>query len=444
MALEIPKSIHFIGIGGIGISALAKFLHAQGVRVSGSDMCEGCVTKELKAMGIPICIPHAKESINCQDLVIHSAIIKPDNIEVMEAKKKGIAVLSRKEALSLILKDKQVYAVAGAHGKSTTTAILSAILQESSALIGAESKEFGSNTRTLKTNKVVFEADESDKSFLECNPYCAIVTNAEPEHMETYGHNLEVFYQAYRDFLELAKYRVINAEDEFLKTLQCECVRLYPSKDIENIEYFLKDGEPKTRFRLKNSGKDLGIFEVYGLGEHIALDAALAILAALECMEVEQIRQNIQNFCGIKKRFDILSKGKCLIVDDYAHHPTEIKATLKSLKKYQELTQYQQICGIWQPHKYSRILDNLEEFVECFSGIDRLVILPVYAVGEAKKEINFSKLFAKYQPTFADFVKREGDSLVLYCNGVEIDRIESGIAVGFNAGDLTYQLRGGF
>ncbi len=444
MALAIPKSIHFIGIGGIGISALAKFLHAQGVRVSGSDMCEGCVTKELREMGIPISIPHSKEAITNQDLVIHSAIIKSDNIEVQEAKSKGILVLSRKEALPMVLRDKRVYAVAGAHGKSTTTAILSAILQDSSALIGAESKEFGSNARALKTNKVVFESDESDKSFLKCNPYCAIVTNAEPEHMETYGHDLEAFYQAYREFLELAKYRIINAEDEFLGTLKLECVRLYPSKDISEIQYLLKNGIPKTQFRLQNGSKDLGFFEVYGLGEHIALDASLAILAALECMELEEIRQNIQNFCGIKKRFDVLNSGKCVIIDDYAHHPTEIKATLKSLKKYQELTNQQSLCGIWQPHKYSRVLDNLEEFVGCFSGIDRLVILPVYAAGEAKREIDFPTLFARYEPTFADFIKREGDCLVLYCNGEEIDRIESGIVAGFNAGDLTYQLRGGF
>lgn len=444
MALEIPKSIHFIGIGGIGISALAKFLHAQGVRVSGSDMCEGCVTKELRGMGIPISIPHSKDAIKNQDLVIHSAIIKPGNIEVQEAKGRGIPVLSRKEALPLVLRDKRVYAVAGAHGKSTTTAILSAILQDCSALIGAESKEFGSNTRALKTDKVVFEADESDKSFLECNPYCAIVTNAEPEHMETYGHDLEAFYRAYREFLELAKYRVINAEDEFLGGLKLECVRLYPSKDISEVEYLLKNGAPKTRFRLQNSGKDLGIFEVYGLGEHIALDASLAILAALECRELEEIRKNIQNFCGIKKRFDVLNSGECVIIDDYAHHPTEIKATLKSLKKYQELTNQQSLCGIWQPHKYSRVLDNLEEFVECFSGVDRLVILPVYTAGEAKKEIDFPVLFAKYKPIFADFVKREGEALALYRDGAEIDRIESGIVAGFNAGDLTYQLRGGF
>ena len=135
----------------------------------------------------------------------------------------------------------------------------------------------------------------------------------------------------------MAQYRIINAEDAFLAKVDLECVRLYPSKDISEIEYFLDNNNPKTRFRLKNNHRDLGVFEVYGLGEHIALDASLAILAALECMELEEIRQNIQKFCGIKKRFDILSDDECVIIDDYAHHPTEIAATLKSLRKYQEL-----------------------------------------------------------------------------------------------------------
>ncbi|OCR16228.1 UDP-N-acetylmuramate--L-alanine ligase [Helicobacter pullorum] len=442
MALKSFGSVHFIGIGGIGISALAKFLFAQGIKISGSDMAEGCITKELQSMGILIHIPHCKEAIKNPDLVIHSAIIKDSNIEVQEAKKKGIPVLSRKEALPLILANKQVYAVAGAHGKSTTTAILSAILQDCSALIGAESKEFGSNTRALKSEKIVFEADESDKSFLECNPYCAIVTNAEPEHMETYGHNLDKFYQAYKDFLALAQYRIINAEDAFLAKVDLECVRLYPSKDISEIEYFLDNNNPKTRFRLKNNHRDLGVFEVYGLGEHIALDASLAILAALECMELEEIRQNIQKFCGIKKRFDILSDDECVIIDDYAHHPTEIAATLKSLRKYQELIGKSSLRVIWQPHKYSRVRDNLKEFVECFEGVDKLVILPVYAAGEAKVEIDFRNLFAKYNPIFADFVKREKDSLGIYQGAQRIAKIKDGIIVGFNAGNLTYQLRG--
>lgn len=439
------KRIHFIGIGGIGISALAKFLRAQGVEISGSDVAEGSVTKELKAMGIKVSIPHTKEAICGQDLVIHSAIIKEDNIEVQEARAQNIPVLSRKESLKMILGNKEVFAVAGAHGKSTTTAILSAILKDASALIGAESKEFKSNTRALSGNRVVFEADESDKSFLESNPTCAIVTNVEPEHMETYEHDLAQLYQAYESFLHLAKIRIINAEDSFLGALDglSNVCRFYPSKDLRNVHYIVEDGMPKTQFTLVNNGKDYGAFSVYGLGEHVAIDAALAILAASQILPLNEIRKNIQNYCGIKKRFDILTEGECVIIDDYAHHPTEIAITLKALKKYQELMGAKQLVAIWQPHKYSRIKDNLEGFISCFEGVDSLVILPVYAAGEDAIAMDFTKLFARYNPIFADDVEREGNSLCLFKNGKKIVCLEKGILVGFNAGNLTYALRGG-
>lgn len=444
--MALDKKIHFIGIGGIGISALAKFLLAQGAKVSGSDVVEGCITKELKAMGIKVSIPHTKEAICGQDLVIHSAIIKPDNIEVQEAHKQGIPVLSRKESLKMILGDKEVFAVAGAHGKSTTTAILSAILKDASALIGAESKEFHSNTRALSGNRVVFEADESDKSFLECNPTCAIVTNAEPEHMETYAHDLAQFHKAYEDFLRFSKICVINAEDSFLSSLGDLgniCIRFYPSKDLSEISYLVENGIPKTQFRLRCEGKDYGKFSVYGLGEHIAIDASLAILAAAQILPLNTIQNNIQDYCGIKKRFDILSYDKCVIIDDYAHHPTEITATLKSLKKYQELTCIKPLTAIWQPHKYSRIADNLQGFINCFEGVDKLIILPVYAVGESAIPIDFQKLFAKYQPIFADSIVRQENTLLLMKEHQTIGRLENGIVVGFNAGNLTYALRGG-
>lgn len=440
------KRIHFIGIGGIGISALAKFLHAQGVDISGSDVMEGSVTKELKDMGVKVTIPHAKEAICGQDLVIHSAIIKADNIEVQEAHAQNIPVLSRKESLKMILANREVFAVAGAHGKSTTTAILSAILRDASALIGAESKEFKSNARALSGKRVVFEADESDKSFLECNPTCAIVTNAEPEHMETYGHDLAQFYGAYESFLRLAKICIINAEDPFLAGLQDlgnDCLRFYPSKDVKNIQFLVENGIPKTQFHLTHQGKDYGDFSVYGLGEHIVTDAALAILAASLILPLNEIRKNIQNYCGIKKRFDILTQGECVIIDDYAHHPTEITATLKALKKYQELTKMKRLVAIWQPHKYSRIKDNLEGFMQCFKGVDSLVILPVYAAGEDEICMDFSHLFAHYSPIFADSLRRVGNSLCLFKGESQIACLEDGILVGFNAGNLTYALRGG-
>lgn len=429
--------IHFIGIGGIGISGLAKFMLAQGHEVSGSDISETAITRRLEELGMQLTIPHDASAITDQDLVVHSAIIRPDNVEVVAANEKNIEVLARREALPMIVKDKKVYAVCGAHGKSTTTAILSSVM-EGSAIIGAESKEFGDNVRSSDCDVLLFEADESDGSFLNSNPYCAIVPNAEPEHMEYYDYNFDRFYDAYRSFIDLAKLRVINAEDPFLSTLDCEAIRLYPSKDIKSIEYVLINDEPHTRFELL----DMGIFEVWGFGEHIAIDAALAVLAAIQSEDIETVRAKLLNFKGIKKRFDIINKENSILIDDYGHHPTEIKATLGSVKAYADLMGIDKITAIWQPHKYSRTIDNLDAFINCFEGASDLIILPVWAAGEAKRAIDFEKDFERYSPLMADSVKRSANDLDIMKDDKVLKSLDKGLIVGFGAGDITYQLRG--
>lgn len=438
MPKTTQKFIHFIGIGGIGVSALARFANFNGHKISGSDIKESVLTKKLENEGIKVTVPHAKEAITSQDLVIYSAAIKPDNVELVEAKLKNIKTLSRKEALKVILADMKNFCVCGAHGKSTTTAILTAILQNS-ALIGAESKEFDSNFRFVGES-LSFEADESDSSFLNSNPYCAVVTNAEPEHMEHYDYDLDKFHKAYIDFLNMAKIRVINAEDEFLSTLESmEATRLYPSSDIRNIEFELIDGEPFTKFSLL----DLGEFEIWGFGDHIAIDASLAILAALNEIGVEQIRKNIRNYRGIKKRFDVLqADDKFVLIDDYAHHPTEVEATMQSVELYKTLKNFDKTIAIWQPHKYSRTVANLEHFQRCFVGCDELVILPVWAAGETKIDLNFEELFGRYNLTLADKIKANDGKISLVKDDKIVRIFEDGLIVGFGAGDITYQLRG--
>jgi len=398
-------------------------MHFKGHEISGSDIADSVITKKLRKMGIKITVPHCSSAITNQDLVIHSAIISPDNPEIVQAKAKDIEVLARREALHKILDDSKVYSVAGAHGKSTTTAILSAIM-DGSTIIGAESKAFGSNVRyNSKTDVMLFEADESDGSFINSNPHCAIVINAEPEHMEYYDYNYERFYDSYKTFIKSAPCRVLNAEDPFLSKLtdEIQAKWLYPSKDITNIEYILIDDEPHTRFTLKN----LGNFDVWGFGKHIALDASLAILAANESMDIEDIRNNILTFKGIKKRFDIVGAQKgSVIIDDYGHHPTEIKATFESVKEYASLKGFDKITAIWQPHKYSRTIDNLEEFIKCFEGVQELIILPVWSAGESLREINFKEKFKRYN------LKEN------------LKTLDKGLIIGFGAGDITYQIRG--
>ena len=433
--------IHFIGIGGIGISGLAQYMHFKGHEVSGSDIKETIITKKLRDMGIAITVPHAAKAITDQDLVVHSAIISPDNPEVVAAKAKGIEVLARREALPKILDDKKVYAVAGAHGKSTTSAILASIM-EGSAIIGAESKAFGSNVRyDEKSDLMLFEADESDGSFVNTNPYCAIVINAEPEHMEYYDYNYELFYDTYKTFINLAPLKVLNAEDPFLSTLvdTVDAKWLYPSKDIKNIEFVLINNEPHTRFTFR----DFGSFDVWGFGKHIAIDAALAILAAHESMDIEEIRKNLLTFKGIKKRFDIVGfESDSVIIDDYGHHPTEIKATFESVKEYAHLKGFEKITAIWQPHKYSRTIDNLDEFIKCFDGAAELIILPVWSAGEAPREINFQESFKEYNLTMADKISRTNNTIKVIKDNKDLETLDKGLIIGFGAGDITYQIRG--
>ncbi|WP_199769975.1 UDP-N-acetylmuramate--L-alanine ligase [Helicobacter bizzozeronii] len=432
--------IHLIGIGGIGISGLAKYLKAQGAQVSGSDIVESSITRYLKELGIPITIPHDPSALSDQEVVIHSAIIKVDNVEIVAAMEKNCIILSRKKALEYILDDKRVFSVCGAHGKSSTSAMLSALLPHFGAIIGATSKAFGSNVKESSSSSLVFEADESDQSFLHSNPYCSLVTNAEVEHLEGYNYDLKAFYQAYQDFLHLAQKCVINIADPFLKGLDLEAMRLDPTKDISDISYFLKEGEPYTRFKFK----DYGFFEVWGLGEHTASNAALAILAALGELPLETLRANLLDYKGIKKRFDIIQKDRLVVIDDYAHHPTEICATLQALQTYANLTQQDKAIVIWQPHKFSRLLDNLTAFQSCFETplIRQLYILPVYRAGEPPQEVDMPQLFKHLQPTFIDRVWRTQEGLGLYVGDRLICTLNQGLVIGFGAGDITSQLRG--
>lgn len=426
------QNIHFIGIGGIGISALARFLKEKGFNISGSDLKESKITKELEKEGVEVKIPHHKDNILGKDLVIYSAAIKEENPEFKYAKELNIKCLSRKEALPLILEDKRVFAVAGAHGKSTTSSILASLIEDASVIIGAILKEFGSNMIYKESENLIFEADESDSSFLNSNPFLAIVTNAEAEHLDHYGNEVCRLHKAYDDFLDLAKIRVINAEDEYLKEYKQEAIRLYPSKDIKNITMHIENFKPFTSFELKNFGR----FGVFGMGEHIAIDAALAILAALNYENIESIRKNLKKYQGIKKRFDILHADESLaLIDDYGHHPTEIKATLNAAKEYAKLAGYKKIVAIFEPHRYTRLAANLNEFAKAFEGVDELVILPVYSAGEEKIELDLKAVFPK--ALFVEDIKREGKFLVASKGQV----FDEGLIIGFGAGDISNKLR---
>ncbi|MBZ7987597.1 UDP-N-acetylmuramate--L-alanine ligase [Campylobacter canadensis] len=432
------KKIFFIGIGGIGLSALARFLNEQGYIVYGSDVYESELVKELRAEGIAVFIGHSASNLSDDtDLLIYSAVIDENNPERVKAKELNIKCLSRKQALPLILDKKQIFAVAGAHGKSTTSAILASILQ-SSFIIGAVDKRSGKNMLYRKNENIVFEADESDSSFLNLRPRLSIVTNAEPEHLEHYEHNLDKFYTAYLDFINQSNVVVLNAEDEFLATINNpKHIKLYPSKDIKNLKLQVKNYLPYISFDLK----DYGTFSVLGHSKCIAVDAALAILSARNIgLSLSEIKQNLMNFCGIKKRFDILvANEKNIIIDDYAHHPTEVNETKQGVFAYAKELNINECVAIWQPHKYTRLIDNLEEFKTCFNGFNKLYILPVYSASQKEQSINLKEHFKN--AIFIDDIKRKDDYLIAFKDKEEII-LDNALYIGFNAGDLTYKLRG--
>ena len=255
--------------------------------------------------------------------------------------------------------------------------------------------------------------------------------------MEHYDFDLGKFHAAYHGFLERAKVRVIDADDEFLGDLKMDFIKLNRS-DITELKMVLRNYEPYTSFNLKNLGK----FEAYGMGEHIAIDASLAILAANCEIGLEEIREKLKNYKGIKKRFDILvANDKFALIDDYGHHPTEIAATLKSAHEYARLLGLERVTAIFQPHRYTRLKANLEGFKKCFEGtVDELIVLPVWSAGEDEIEIDLKAAFPN--AFFAERVNRVGD-VIEFTDDFGVKHVQnSGLLIGFGAGDISYQLRG--
>lgn len=444
--------VHIIGIGGIGVSALARLLKANGAIVSGSDIHRTNIIADLENEGITINVPHSKDSIKDQSLIIHSAIIKENNEELVQSRNLKKKILSRKEALIILLNKKKIFSICAAHGKSSTSAILASILPDFSVLVGAISKEFLSNFRIGQNDCMIFEADESDKSFLNSNPFKAIVINAEAEHLESYENDFSNLKNAYLDFINLSTHVVLNLGCDILKNLYNKLdlskfksvITLHPN-DIKNVTYSLIENRPYTRFKLK----DLGEFKLFGIGYHTAINASMAILSALDFLDIKSIKSNLLNYKGIKKRFDIIqdidSNSPC-IIDDYAHHPTEIIVTLESVRIYRDLLKKScndcKLYVIWQPHKYSRLRDNLSSFQTCFKDCDELIILPVYEAGEIAIEFDLKNFFKHYNCTFVDNIKRKDKNILLLNEHNEcIKTLDNGIIIGLNAGDLTYKLR---
>lgn len=388
---ENYRIIHFVGIGGIGMSGIAEVLHNLGYEITGSDVKESTNTRRLQALGIKIMIGHRAENVDSAHVVVISSAIKDDNPEVIEARKRSIPVIPRAEMLAEIGRLKYSILVAGAHGKTTTTSLISSILTaaglDPTVIIGGRLNATGSNARLGQGNFLVAEADESDGSFLKLSPTIAVATNIDREHMD-YFKTMDSLCGAFREFLNKVPFyglSVLCYENIYLRNIMNELNRKYvtygfsDNADVHAIN-IKKSKDGGMQFDVIYKGEDIGGFLIPLLGTHNVLNALASIVVSRELyVSVDTIKSSLSEFSGIHRRFEY--KGLCngaVVYDDYGHHPTEIKATISAIKT----NGYKRLIAVFQPHRYTRTRDLFYEFTESFYGVDRLYILDIYPAGE--------------------------------------------------------------
>jgi UDP-N-acetylmuramate--alanine ligase len=383
---------HFIGIGGIGMSGIAEILLNLDMKVSGSDLRRGPVTDRLAQMGATIYQGHDAANINGATVVVTSSAISPSNPEVVEARARKIPVIQRAEMLAELMRLKYGIAIAGMHGKTTTTSMVAAVLAagglDPTVVVGGRVGALGSNARLGTTQYLVAEADESDRSFLKLSPILAVVTNLDREHMDCY-HDMADVEQAFLDFMDKVPfYGAVTAcvDNPLLAAILPRVQsRVFTYGVSAGADYRLEllasgQGSCFSRFLVHVASGALGPFELHVPGRHNVLDATAAVAIAHQ-LEVapEKIAEGLNNFRGVDRRFQLCGKARGVtVVDDYGHHPTEIRATLAAARE----CGYKKIHVVFQPHRYTRTRDLLDRFRGAFADADTVIVLPIYAASE--------------------------------------------------------------
>ncbi len=390
--LEGIRKIHFVGIGGAGMSPLAKVVTEMGYEVSGSDRAESEIIEKLRELGARVYMGQDGEHVRGVDAIVVSTAIPYDNPEVLAAGQLGIPKLHRSDINAALVNSRKGIAVAGAHGKTTTTSMLGVALDHAgispTIIIGGEVADLGTNAKLGKGEYLVSEADESDGSFLKLKPHIAVVTNVENDHMDHYG-TMENIRAAFRQFIENVDretgYAVLCFENENLRNIAKQVDRKYISYAIdEPADYQAANIETNgagISFDVMHEGENLGRVELNIPGRHNVLNAMAAVVTGLSIgLTLEQMAAGLAQFHGAKRRFQ--TKGRecgVWVVDDYAHHPTEIATTLRAAKQ----TKPERLICVFQPHRYSRTKLLREEFGNAFSQADLLLLTDIYAAGEA-------------------------------------------------------------
>jgi UDP-N-acetylmuramate--alanine ligase len=388
---ERYRVIHFIGIGGIGMSGIAEVLYNLGYEVTGSDLKDSETVERLRGMGMKVYIGHRPENINSAHVVVISSAVRPDNPEVMEAKKNSIPVIPRAEMLAELGRLRYAVLVAGSHGKTTTTSLVSTVMAHAgfdpTVVIGGKLKAIGTNARLGRGNFIVAEADESDGSFLKLNPTIGVVTNIDREHME-YFKTMEALKGAFLSFMNKVPFYGLSVacmDDGYVRELLPSVHRkvmtygFSPDADLRAVDVTM--GFMSVSFEAILTGESLGVFSVPVPGEHNVLNALASMAVALELqIDAEKIREALGGFAGIQRRLEFKGEaGGIKVYDDYGHHPTEIRATLKAVK---DSLNSGRLFVVFQPHRYTRTRDLFEEFTVSFDSADDLVMMDIYPAGE--------------------------------------------------------------
>ena len=389
------QRVHFVGIGGIGMSGIAEVLLNLGYSVSGSDQKPSSVTNRLAGMGATIFAGHSPENVAGADVVVVSSAIARDNVEVLAAHQRHIPVIQRAEMLAELMRLKYGIAIGGMHGKTTTTSMVAAVLAagglDPTVVVGGRVDAMGSNARLGKSQYLVAEADESDRSFLKLSPILAVVTNIDREHMDCY-RDMDDVRKTFCEFMDRVPFYgmivACNDNEELRKLLPEVQRRILTYGTREGSDFQITDVSCSPRpdsavlssFHVRYQNGDLGEFHLRIPGEHNIKNATAAIATGIGLdVPVETIREALENFNGVDRRFQrIGSAGGVTVIDDYGHHPTEIRATLAAARQ----CGFGKVHVIFQPHRYSRTQLLLDEFATAFRDADSLLLLDIYAASE--------------------------------------------------------------
>jgi len=418
------QRIHFVGIGGIGMSGIAEVLLTLGYKVSGSDLRASSVTERLAELGAIIFIGHKAENITGAEVVVTSSAVQTDNPEISAAHAQHVPVIPRAEMLAELMRLKYGIAIAGMHGKTTTTSMVAAVLNagglDPTVVVGGRVDAMGSNARLGKSQYLVAEADESDRSFLKLSPILAVVTNIDREHMDCYRDMADV-EQAFVDFVDRVPFYgtvLLCNDDVRLRSLLPRLARRAITYGVsEGSDFRILRNKTQcsstrhySHFAVEYRGRSLGEFHLQVPGHHNVLNATAAVGVGVGLdLDPERIREGLENFDGVDRRFQLKGRvGGVSVIDDYGHHPTEIRATLAAAKD----CRFSRVHVVFQPHRYTRTRDLLDDFAIAFGDADSVFVLDIYPASEqpipgitgerVAEALRSAGKQARYMPSFED------------------------------------------